>query len=140
MKRFVVSDSEIDQTRVVKLKKLRDGTLIQGCDVYIGRAVSRGPWTLGESQWGNPFNVKAYGGSVEAVLAAYEKHVRASPKLMADLPLLKNKTLGCWCKDKPTTLCHGDVLVKLVREQHAAEAARKRARQPEGVLRNEEKH
>jgi hypothetical protein len=32
---------------------------------------------------------------------------------MHQIPLLVGKTLGCWCKPNP---CHGDVLVKLVRE------------------------
>lgn len=71
-------------------------------DVYIGRP----------SKWGNPF-VIGVDGTREEVIAKYEQYVRESPKLMAALPELEGKTLGCWCAPLP---CHGDVLIKLVGE------------------------
>lgn len=33
---------------------------------------------------------------------------------MSNLHKLKGKRLACWCKDKPTKPCHGDILVELV--------------------------
>ncbi|MNE86195.1 hypothetical protein D3C80_1832720 [compost metagenome] len=35
---------------------------------------------------------------------------------MSALHELEGKTLGCWCKNKPTDACHGDVLVELVQK------------------------
>ena len=66
-------------------------------DVYIGRA--RGP----RGKWGNPF----YEGTRDENIAKYEHYLLDSPKLMADLPELFNKRLGCFCKPKA---CHGDIL------------------------------
>jgi hypothetical protein len=37
------------------------------------------------------------------------------------IPELAGKTLGCWCKKKPTDVCHGDVLVELVEKWQKGE-------------------
>lgn len=71
-------------------------------DVYIGRP----------SMWGNPF-VIGVDGDREEVIRKYEEYVRNEPTMINALPDLKGKILGCWCYPKP---CHGDVLVKLVKE------------------------
>lgn len=68
-------------------------------DVYIGRP----------SKWGNPFEI-GKDGTREQVIQAYEEWVVTQPHLVAALPDLRGKTLGCWCAPKP---CHGDVLVRL---------------------------
>lgn len=71
-------------------------------DVYIGRP----------SKWGNPFRIGVDGTRAE-VLRQYEDHVRHDEALMAALPELRNKVLGCWCDPHP---CHGHVLVRLLEE------------------------
>lgn len=68
-------------------------------DVYIGRP----------SKWGNPFVIGRHGDRA-AVIAKYEAWIRSQPRLMAALPELRGKVLGCWCTPQP---CHGDVLVRL---------------------------
>lgn len=82
-------------------------------DLYIGRSIQEFP----ESVWHNPFHIEL-GCGRDCVLEKYEAHVRSKPELMARLGELHGKTLGCWCKDKKGTgkRCHGDVLVKLVKE------------------------
>ena len=80
------------QGKVVHCKKA-------GFDVYIGRP----------SKWGNPF-VIGKDGNREQVIEKYRRWVLGQPALMAALPELKGKTLGCWCAPHP---CHGDVLVEL---------------------------
>lgn len=82
------------------------------CDVYIGR------WTMHaggqeRSKWANPYIVGKH-GTREEVLAKYRAHVLASPELLAALPELAGKVLGCWCKPEA---CHGDVLVELIEER-----------------------
>lgn len=79
-------------TRVVHLKEPHD--------VYIGRP---GPW-------GNPFQIGPDGSRAE-VIAKYREWVVKQPDLLRELPALKGKTLGCWCRPKA---CHGDVLVELI--------------------------
>lgn len=71
-------------------------------DVYIGRP----------SPWGNPFAVDGERTREEA-LEQYEKWIVGQPALMAALPSLKGKTLGCWCAPKD---CHGHILVRLAQE------------------------
>ena len=68
-------------------------------DVYIGRP----------SKWGNPF-VVGKDGSREEVVEKYEQWLKTQPELVAALPELKGKVLGCWCSPQ---LCHGDVLARL---------------------------
>jgi len=79
-------------TRVVHCKRDR-------YDVYIGRP----------SKWGNPY-VIGRDGTRAQVIAKYRDWVLRQPALMAALPELRGKTLGCWCAPQP---CHGDVLAAL---------------------------
>jgi hypothetical protein len=69
-------------------------------DVYIGRP----------SKWGNPF-VIGRDGTRSEVIDKYRDYIKSKPELMASLPELNGKTLGCWCKPQA---CHGDVLAELV--------------------------
>lgn len=68
-------------------------------DVYIGRG----------SKWGNPF-VIGTDGTREEVIAKYRAYLATRPGLIAALPELSGKVLGCWCSPKA---CHGDILVEL---------------------------
>jgi hypothetical protein len=70
-----------------------------GTYIYIGRP----------SRWGNPFTI-GRDGTREQVIERYKAYVLGNPALMAALPELKDKVLGCWCTPLP---CHGDVLVEL---------------------------
>lgn len=76
-------------------------------DVYIGRP----------SKWGNPFShlpntlAEYRVATREEALAKYREWIQTQPDLMAALPELKDKRLGCWCRPKT---CHGDVLVELL--------------------------
>ena len=64
------------------------------------------------SKSGNPFQI-GRDGDRERVIRMYEVHIRRRPDLLAALPELAGKRLGCYCKPEA---CHGDVLVKLLRE------------------------
>lgn len=79
-------------------------------DVYIGRGNSR--CNLPASKWANPYIV-GKDGTQEEVVAKYEEWLMTQPELLAALPELKGKTLGCWCHPKA---CHGDVLARLAAE------------------------
>lgn len=68
-------------------------------DVYIGRP----------SKWGNPF-VLGKDGDRTTVIVKFEAYIRDNAELMAALPELKGKVLGCYCAPLP---CHGDVLARL---------------------------
>lgn len=61
------------------------------------------------TRWGNPFKI-GKDGDREAVIAKYEAWILTRLDLLADLPMLRGKRLGCWCKP---LACHGDVLAHL---------------------------
>lgn len=83
--------------RVVHVKKDK-------YDVYIGRGKG--------CIWGNPFVIGKDGTRIE-VIEKFKAWILTQPELLARLPELKGKVLGCWCKPQP---CHGDVLVNLANE------------------------
>jgi hypothetical protein len=68
-------------------------------DVYIGRP----------SPWGNPFEIGRDGTRAD-VIKKYRAWIVEQPALVAALPTLKGKRLGCWCAP---AACHGDVLAEL---------------------------
>jgi hypothetical protein len=86
-------------TRVVHSKR-------DSYDVYIGRP----------SKWGNPFSHKNGTrarfkvATRDEAVDAYAEWIKTQPHLMAALPELRGKTLGCWCAPQR---CHGDVLAML---------------------------
>ena len=71
-------------------------------DIYIGRG----------SRWGNPFPISDKCPRKLAI-AKYEVWIRRRPDLLAALPELAGKILGCYCPPLP---CHGEVLLRLLRE------------------------
>jgi hypothetical protein len=71
-------------------------------DVYIGRP----------TRWGNPY-VMGRDGTRAEVIVKYEAWLRTQDHLMAALPELRGRVLGCWCKPEA---CHGDVLARLADE------------------------
>lgn len=99
------------KTTVVRLRR-QGGEVVQDCDVYIGRALNMGGWRLKESKWHNPFTVKAC-KTAQVACEKFKAYLLANKELMAALPELKGKVLGCWCKNKPSDHCHGDILAEL---------------------------
>jgi len=100
----VIAEETKSDTVVVNIKKNKAAKKLPGY-VYIGRS----------SKWGNRFVLKEHGGEYtrEEAIALYEEEIRTKPELLALLPTLKGKTLGCYCKPEA---CHGDILIKLLTE------------------------
>ena len=70
------------------------------------------------SKWGNPFTMR---GEYERdeVIRKYEVYLRNNERLLHDLnELVGAKRLFCWCAPKK---CHGDVIVKVMRERGLVE-------------------
>lgn len=65
-------------------------------DLYVGRP----------GKWGNPYLIGT-DGTREEVIRKYIKWLRASPKLVAELPTLRGQVLACWCAPLD---CHAHVL------------------------------
>jgi hypothetical protein len=80
-------------------------------DIDIGRKPKYNAIAGHDYFWGNPYLVSEFGraGAIER----YEKYIRNSEIHLKRLHELKGKKLGCYCKPQ---YCHGDVLVKLVKE------------------------
>lgn len=101
-------------TKVVRIRR-SGGRVVQGCDVYIGRACTMGGWDLPDSKWANPYPVTKYGR--DEALSRYRTYICAkiaNNPAIYDLDELRGKTLGCWCAPDP---CHGDILRDLLGTQ-----------------------
>ncbi len=78
-------------------------------DIYIGTFHTSSDYGFfAKSKWHNPYKEADYDKSTAMEL--YRRYVVKERDLMAELPGLKGKRLGCWCKPRE---CHGDVLVEL---------------------------
>ena len=84
-------------TTVVNIRTIAG--IQQGCDVYIGRP----------SKWGNPFLINAVRDR-DAAVEQYAEWIKTQPGLLASIPELKDRRLGCYCAP---LRCHGDVLAAL---------------------------
>ena len=94
---------------MVKLRTV-NGQMSGDYDVYIGGKIARGCWHLPQSKWHNTFTMQ-YCGSREQALRDYRRYIEQTPELMAALPELGGKRLGCLCVSDD--FCHGHVLVQL---------------------------
>jgi hypothetical protein len=74
-------------------------------DVYIGRNPK-----YGNPKWGNPFVVGKH-GTREEVIEKYRVWILSQPDLIAALPELNGKILGCHCFP---LACHGEILIKML--------------------------
>lgn len=86
-------------------------------DVYIGRRVRAGKRVYEASPWANPYRI-GRDGTREEVVAKYRAWLLDRPVLLARLPELRDKVLGCWCAPE---LCHGEVLAELANASEARE-------------------
>lgn len=88
-------------TKVVHFKK-------SPYDIYIGRGKG--------NKWGNPYShkedtlAKFQVATRKEAIEKYREWIMTQPELLAALPELKGKVLGCYCKPQA---CHGDVLAEL---------------------------
>jgi hypothetical protein len=110
-------------TRLTKLIGDKGG-VTKTFDIYIGRTVRReGRLIIEGTEWGNPFIVSKSCPPAMAV-GLFESHIMQRPDLLAKIPELDGKVLACWCKNVNEPIpCHGDVLIRLVREWKRDKAA-----------------
>src|SRR5690242_16178422 len=95
-------------TTVVNLKGHRDDPDYADV-VYVGRAMHRGGWHLAASPLASPFR-PGPDGSREEVVAKYREYLLGRQDLLAMLPGLRGRRLGCWCAPLP---CHAMVIAEL---------------------------
>ena len=87
-------------------------------NVYVGRVMPGLHWTK-TSIWGNPFLAATYGRT--DAIRRYEEWLLQQPQLLAQLPSLRGKILGCWCAP---LACHADVLLRLANPPEPGDATR----------------
>lgn len=91
-----------DQQLWLKLSRRRfivNLNVTTSCDAIVAR-----PY-----KYGNPFHISA-AQTREQAIERYRHWLPTQPSLMAGLPALRGKILGCYCKPLD---CHADVLVEL---------------------------
>ena len=98
----------MSRATVVNLRGHRDDPEFADV-VYVGRAINRGGWQLAASPLANPFR-PGPDGSREEITAKYREYLLGRPDLLAQIPPLRGKRLGCWCAPLP---CHADVIAEL---------------------------
>jgi len=103
-------------TSVVNLKGHRDDPGYADV-VYVGRAMHRGGWHLAASPLACPFR-PGPDGTRDDVVAKYRAYLLARADLLALLPGLAGRRLGCWCVPLP---CHASVIAELA-DAHARSA------------------
>jgi len=85
----------LSATTVVNLKGHRDDPGFADV-VYVGRAMHRGGWNLAASPLASPLR-PGPDGSREDVVAKYRAYLLGRADLLALLPDLRGRRLGCWC-------------------------------------------
>lgn len=95
------------KTAVVNMKGHR-GDPAYADVIYLGRGVRRGGWDLPASPLANPFTIGP-DGTRDEVIAKYRAHLLSRPDLLALIPPLRGRRLGCWCAPKS---CHADVIAE----------------------------
>jgi len=83
------------KTTVVNLKGHRDDPHYADV-VYVGRAMHRGGWRLEGSVLASPFR-PGPDATRDEVVAKYRDYLLGRPDLLALLPDLRGRRLGCWC-------------------------------------------
>jgi len=90
-------------------------------DIYIGQRIRFHPNKYPQSKWGNQFT-KRY-DSIPTRIQLYAEWIQTQPHLLAALPELRGKILGCWCVEEPIDyvrkdkVCHGEVLLQLIKKK-----------------------
>jgi hypothetical protein len=87
-------------------KDLINWAVANGLFVYIGDYVRFTRFR--RSIWFNSNRMKGDESLRDLVCDKYAEWLMTQPQLLAKLPELKGKVLGCWCAPKR---CHGDVLL-----------------------------
>jgi hypothetical protein len=95
-------------TTVVNLKGHRDDPDFADV-VYVGRAMHRGGWHLQASPLACPWRPGPDLTRADMVVK-YRDYLLGRPDLLALLPDLRGKRLGCWCVP---LLCHAMVIAEL---------------------------
>ncbi len=111
---------------VVRIRR-KGGVVVQDCEVYIGRRMTMGGWSLVGSKYANPFKIGDPDvPDVSTAVRKYYLWLHGQEATPASTPAyigspsdllqqgrseLTAKILGCWCKENPSDLCHGDVWI-----------------------------
>ena len=104
----VRNDDVVAATTVVNLTGHRDDPDFADV-VYVGRAQYRGGWRLAASALACPYRIGRDGTRAE-VVARYREYLLGRPDLLAEVPRLCGRRIGCWCAPLP---CHADVIAEL---------------------------
>jgi hypothetical protein len=106
-------------TTVVNVRGMTDADLEREGVVYVGRPTRRAK--AAACRKGHPLGNPFVG---EGALDRYIDHVLSRPDLLALLPALKGRALGCWCGSwrpgEPDLMCHATIIAMLI-EDHLEE-------------------
>jgi hypothetical protein len=104
----ILRSQAVQATTVVNLKGHRDDPAYADV-VYVGRAMYRGGWRLPGSRLASPYR-PGPDGTRDEVVEKYRGYLLDRPELLALLPDLRGRRLGCWCVPER---CHAEVIAEL---------------------------
>lgn len=106
----------------VRIQRRRDGTIVQDCDRYVGRACDLGGWDLKRDAFCNPITLQQCKNSNAEAVRRYRGYLASQPGLLRRIVggELDGLRLGCFCD--PPKPCHADVLCELANDHTKAEA------------------
>lgn len=105
----IIDDDDDDNAVAVRMVKGNKNI------VYVGPAVDNKHWKLPRSKWANPIPLSSCKNNHDECLRRFRGYVHSRSDLMAALPELRGKQLGCFCDD--TRHCHARVLADMVNER-----------------------
>jgi Domain of unknown function (DUF4326) len=101
-------DAVVHATTVVNLAGHRNDPDFADV-VYVGRALHRGGWRFAASSLACPYRV-GRDGTRQEIVGRYREYLLGRPDLLALLPDLRGRRIGCWCAPQA---CHADVIAEL---------------------------
>jgi ribonuclease HI len=106
------TEGVVRTTTRVRIRRRRDGTVVQDCDRYVGRKVTKGGWDLPQDDFCSPITPRVAGGAAEAVRRYFGYLCKRKDLLQRLLDgELRGLRLGCFCEEGEP--CHADVLAEL---------------------------
>lgn len=91
-----------------------DGALVQWA-----KATDRFVRIDRKTEWGNPFEMPEDGERAEVVGKYSKFYLPYKDGLLARIPTLRGKVLGCWCHPAE---CHGHIIAEIVNREASGEA------------------
>ncbi len=112
-----LSDDELARRADAENGRCVVANMHDGCDVALlmwAQSNDRFVRIDRKTEWGNPFEIPDDGERAEVVGKFSKFYLPYKDGLLARMPALRGKVLGCWCHPEE---CHGHIIAEIVNRQ-----------------------